>query len=81
MSDYVVIHTSSKKTIIKDSLRAVAERLNEHGFVSAHKSFIISIDKIESMVGNILKIRSEEIPIGKNYRDELLAIIKTNRFG
>ncbi len=81
MSDYIVVHTKTKKTIVKDSLRSVAERLSDRGFLRVHKSFIVSIDKIETIVGNILKINSEEIPIGKSFRDELLNIIKTNRIG
>ncbi len=43
-------------------------KLPENMFLRIHKSFIISIPKIESVSGNRVFINKQEIPVGEMYR-------------
>lgn len=82
MSDYIVLYTSNnKKVIAKDSLRQVAEMLQIRGFIRVHKSYIVSIEKIDVVDGNVIKMGEIEIPVGKNYKDDLNFVLKSNRIG
>jgi len=40
-----------------------------------HKSYIVSIDKIQALSGNELTIDKQKVPFGKNYKDALMRII------
>ena len=44
--------------------------LPAHQFMRIHKSFIVSLDKIECVERNVVKIGEQRIPIGKNYLSE-----------
>jgi DNA-binding LytR/AlgR family response regulator len=48
-----------------------------------HRSYIVNLDKIEAIVGNMVEIfekgQAKHVPIGKNYRDELLTIVNNSR--
>jgi DNA-binding LytR/AlgR family response regulator len=43
--------------------------LPPENFHRIHKSFIVSLDKIESIERNVVKIGEQRIPVGKNYQD------------
>ena len=51
---------------------AVYEQLPHDDFIRIHKSYIISIKCMEYIEGNLVKIAKESLPIGQNYKDELL---------
>ncbi|MGB0424398.1 MAG: LytTR family transcriptional regulator DNA-binding domain-containing protein, partial [Flavobacteriales bacterium] len=45
-------------------------------FVRIHKSFIINVNYIEKLTGNIVYINKEKIPIGKTYKNDLFKKVK-----
>ena len=81
LSDYIELHTVEKKFIIRDNLKDVEKMLLPNDFTRVHKSFIVSISKIDFVEGNIIKIGNEEIPIGRSYRNILLNIINKKKIG
>jgi len=46
--------------------------LPETQFIRVHKSYMVSIDKIKTLEGNLLHIGKEKIPIGALYKDVVL---------
>lgn len=46
-------------------------------FPRVHKSYIVALNKIEVIDENTIKIKTSEIPIGRNYRKEFLELIST----
>jgi len=81
LSDYIELHTIQKKFILRDNLKDVEKMLSPSDFTRVHKSFIVSISKIDFVEGNIIKIGNEEIPIGRSYRNILLNIINKKKIG
>ena len=69
LKDYVKIVTPEKRVITLTNIKGMMERLPQNDFIRVHKSFIVSIKKVESVKGNILIINSKEIPIGLTYKD------------
>lgn len=76
LKDYVRIHHSHGKPIItRLGLKGLEERLGVNRFIRIHKSYIIALDKIESIQKSQLIIAGEEIPIGNGYRELLQGYI------
>jgi len=70
IGDYLKIHTTNHMHTVYQTLKKMSRRLPDHQFCRVHKSFIIPIKKIDSILGNIIKIDSHVIPIGSTYKKE-----------
>ncbi|PLW94448.1 MAG: DNA-binding response regulator, partial [Marinilabiliales bacterium] len=55
------------------------EILPSDKFIRIHKSYLISIDKIESIERNRIKIAGERLPIGNSYRRQFYQIIENRQ--
>lgn len=75
LGDYVTVYTPLQKLTTYETLKNLEELLSSHGFVRVHKSFLVSLDKVDYMEGNLVVIRSHEIPIGATYKEDVV-----NRF-
>lgn len=72
MKDYVRINIERGKPVItRMGLRNIEERLGTERFMRVHKSYIIALDKIESVQKSQLVVAGIEIPIGEGYRQDL----------
>ncbi|WP_353721208.1 LytTR family DNA-binding domain-containing protein [Dyadobacter sp. 676] len=74
LKDYAIIHTSAGKVVIKGSVKAMLDIFPPARFLRVHKSFIVAIDKIRRIERNRIIWGSWQIPIGRNYREEVMAI-------
>ncbi|PHN05898.1 LytR/AlgR family response regulator transcription factor [Flavilitoribacter nigricans] len=74
MKDYVKIYleTAKKPVITKSTLKAIEEKLPSDGFMRVHKSFIVNLEKIESIRNQQIQIGEHEIPFSDTHREELL---------
>jgi two-component system, LytTR family, response regulator len=68
MGDYWRIITTTKKIMSLLNYKKLEEILPPHQFVRVHKSFIIALDKIDSVERNRIKIGDRLIPISETYR-------------
>jgi len=78
LKDYIKIYAGSKPILTLSSLKSIENKLPHKDFVRVHKSFIISIQRIESISKSRIKIIDKEIPISENYRDNFFKIIENN---
>ena len=67
--EYIKIVTTKKEYISKMSTHEIEVLLPANGFKRIHRSFIISISKIESYTAEIVEVNGVPIPIGRGYRD------------
>jgi DNA-binding LytR/AlgR family response regulator len=78
LDDYIRIHIEGRKPVMtRMTMKAVVEKLPAVEFVRVHKSFIVSLKKIESVRNKMIKVGPHEIPIGKNYEEEFLKTFHT----
>jgi DNA-binding LytR/AlgR family response regulator len=78
LGDYIKIYTQIQKYISNLSMKKIISVLPSDKFYRIHKSFIVAIDKIESIEGNMVKINNVRLPVGNNFRNEFLQFIKTH---
>jgi DNA-binding LytR/AlgR family response regulator len=83
LKDYVIIKLDASRVITLQTMKSLEKKLPEDKFKRIHRSYIVNLDKINAIVGNMIEVReknqAKHIPIGKNYRDELLEIVNKNR--
>ncbi len=75
LSEYVQIHTDKRKVIVKTSLTQMEEKLPGEQFLRIHKSYIISVSKIEAFTANTIEIQNKELPIGRSYKNVVLNLL------
>jgi DNA-binding LytR/AlgR family response regulator len=83
LKDYVIIKRENDRIVTLQTMKGLEERLPSNLFLRIHRSYIVALDKIEAVIGNSIELRIGQekklIPIGKNYRDEILAVVNKNR--
>ena len=67
--EYIKIRTTGNEYISKMSTHEIEAILPAHLFKRVHRSFIVSIRRIESYTAEMIEIAGVSIPIGKGYRD------------
>lgn len=72
LQNYITIVTTKGKYITLLSLKSVEQNLDPKSFIRVHKSYIVSVAKIESIENNEIHIQSFRIPISRNFRDEVI---------
>ena len=67
--EYIKIVTTKKEYISKMSTHEMEELLPANLFKRIHRSYIISVSKIESYTAEMVEVNGVSIPIGRGYRD------------
>jgi DNA-binding LytR/AlgR family response regulator len=73
MGDYVKVLTRDKLLIVHHTLQKLQELLPMDRFSRIHKSYIIALQRIDYVEGNMVVINKHNIPIGQTYRAEFLS--------
>lgn len=71
MGDYVKVHTSQKFHVLHSTLKAIEEKLPPSKFIRVHRSYITSINKIDSIQDGVIAIGKSTIPVADTYRSAL----------
>lgn len=80
MENYVALYTADKKLITHSTLKALQEKLPAGQFIQPHKSYLVNIQCIQSIEGNILHVGGHyQIPISKYQKDEVMEKIVNNK--
>jgi DNA-binding LytR/AlgR family response regulator len=76
LKNYVSIVVPGQRIITYLTLRELEAQLPRPPFVRVHKSFIISLDHLRMVEGNLLHIGNEAITVGETYREEFFKLIR-----
>lgn len=76
LKDYISIFTKAERVITLQNMKRMEETLPASQFIRVHKSYIIALDKIESIERSRITICGKIIPIGDTYRDEFFKKIE-----
>ena len=70
--DYVKVHLKSKNhpLLSLTSMKNMEELLPKDQFMRVHRSFIISLDHIDSISKNVILIGDQQIAVGDLYKDQ-----------
>lgn len=72
MLNYVMLYTDLKKMMVYITIRSLEEQLPADIFIKVHKSFIVNINKVKSIEGNVLDIGNKKIAISQNLREKVI---------
>ncbi len=53
--------------IVRKTIKVIEEELPQQSFIRIHKSYIVNINSIKSLIGNQIQISDQKLPIGKSY--------------
>ena len=67
--EYIKIVTTKKEFISKLSTHEIEEMLPSNLFKRIHRSFIVSVKKIESYTAEMVEVGGVSIPIGRGYKE------------
>ena len=68
MKDYLTIKTIDKKVYTLLNFMEMEKLLPSDNFIRVHKSYIVAINKIESIKKNQISVKDKQIPIGNTYK-------------
>ncbi|TMI65079.1 MAG: response regulator transcription factor [Bacteroidetes bacterium] len=76
IKDYIKVVTISGTIITKQSISSIEETLPKDLFMRIHRSYIVSLNKIESYNNELVWIAKQELPISRMYRHEVGKTLK-----
>lgn len=77
MRDYLRIHTLHKKIMTLQGFSELEQLLPTNLICRVHKSYMVAIDKIESIERSRIKIANQLIPVSDTYKDAFLQLINS----
>lgn len=75
LTDYIKIHTKGKLIVTRETISGIETKLPQKNFLRCHRSFIISIDKINSFSNENIEINEKMIPISRSYKKQVLELL------
>jgi len=80
LKDYVRVKTTQKEIVTYQKISYLEEKLPSEMFVRVHRSFIVSLPQVVSFSATVVGVGEYEIPIGRNYKNEVLKILNKDNF-
>ena len=77
MRDYLRIHTLNKKIMTLQNFSELEKLIPSSAVCRVHKSFMVALNKIESIERSRIKIAGQMIPISDSYKEAFLQLIKS----
>jgi DNA-binding LytR/AlgR family response regulator len=71
MGDYVKLHTPQRFFAVHSTLKGVEERLPVSRFFRVHRSYVVALDKIDTVQNGVLIVNNKTIPVADAYRGTL----------
>lgn len=73
LDDYLKIHILNQKPVVaRLTMKAMLEKLPSTQFIRVHRSYIISLDYIQSLRNKIIVVNGAEIPLSGSYEEAFL---------
>ena len=67
---YVVFHTAEREFLSRMNMNDLMSTIPSENFIRVHRSFVVALDKIDTIEKHMIVIRGKKIPIGESYRDD-----------
>jgi|TARA_B110000967_G_scaffold68139_1_gene70400 DNA-binding LytR/AlgR family response regulator len=77
-ADYVKIFLADKKIVTLQTMKNMERKLPPEMFSRVHRSFIVNRNHVASFSTSACEVNEVKIPIGKNYKEAFVALMKSN---
>lgn len=72
LDDYLKIYIQDQKTLVaRMTMKGILEKLPVDKFMRVHRSFIVSVDRIQSVRARSVMVDRIEVPVGGNFAEEV----------
>jgi DNA-binding LytR/AlgR family response regulator len=78
-ADYVKIFLEDKKIVTLQTMKNMEKKLPSELFSRVHRSFIVNRNHVASFSTSICEVHGVKIPIGKNYKDDFVGLMRENK--
>jgi len=76
LKDYVRIHTTKNRLVVKGNIGTILKRLPADRFVRVHRSYAVAIEHIEAYNQTEVRVGGRELLLGVSFKDAFLEAIK-----
>jgi DNA-binding LytR/AlgR family response regulator len=77
-ADYVKIFLADKKIVTLQTMKNMEKKLPAELFSRVHRSFIVNRNHVASFSTSVCEVNEVKIPIGKNYKEAFVSLMKSN---
>ena len=82
LKNYIRLWTDHGKIIVHSTMQHFEDQLKGHPFfIRINKSFIVNLNYVSEIDGNVMRIKGELLTVGNTYREDVQKIIDKYRFG
>jgi len=74
--NYVLLHTADKIFKTRNTIKQIMEQLPQSSFIQTHRAFVVNRKKIDKFTVKTLVVNKTEIPVSKNYIDDIESVFK-----
>lgn len=78
MGDYLSIYSNQKRVVVNATMKETEKKLASLNFYRIHRSYIINMDKIDTIEDNSVVIGDKSLPISRSAKKEFLEKLKNN---
>jgi two-component system LytT family response regulator len=72
LSDYVKIFTNQETIVTRETISNIESKLPSKEFLRTHRSYIVSMNKINSFTNEFVELDKKAIPISRSYKENVL---------
>ncbi|NLR92944.1 MULTISPECIES: LytR/AlgR family response regulator transcription factor [Flammeovirga] len=72
LSDYMLINTKDRKYVIHSTMKALEKKFPDN-FIRVHRSYIVNLEKVNTIEDMQIVMPQKEIPIGNSYKSNFLS--------
>ena len=77
LGDYLKIFTTDKCIISRETISNMEAKLPVNRFMRIHRSFIVSVTKIDSYTHEFVEIHKKALPISRSFKKEVIQRLKS----
>ncbi len=79
VENYVAIQTETSKIMTHVTIKTILGKMPDDKFLQIHKSFIINLEKVSFVEGNMVGIGKYKLPVSRTFREKALPVILQNK--
>lgn len=80
LANYITLYTKTGKLVAYLTIKGILESLPTGKFLQVHKSYIVNLDLISAIEGNMLHVGNTKITIGQSFLNEVMNAVLKDRF-
>jgi DNA-binding LytR/AlgR family response regulator len=80
IKDYVKVKTAEKDIITQQKISYLEESLPKDIFLRVHRSFIVNVSKVDAYSATDIELGKHQVPIGRNYKNDVTKILSKFTF-